>query len=115
MPRYLVSYFHDLDAPEVVDSTSAFSENFYAWIEVIEPHVVGSTINPVSKAHVLVSDDTEALCAKPAMSGFSILEAQSIDLVLTLAGNCPILDIGGFVEVAHIPDLLTMQIEPEKK
>jgi hypothetical protein len=104
-PRYLMAYFHDVEAPEIEDESSSFASNFYAWVDRIEPHVVGSTINALENAHLLKPADAKPMGEKPPMSGFSIVEAEDMDLVLTLAGKCPILDIGGVVEVSHIVGL----------
>ena len=104
-PRYLMTYFHDVEAPEIEDESSSFASNFYAWVDIMEPHVVGSTINPLENVHLLKPANAKSMGEKPPMSGFSIVEAEDMDLVLTLAGKCPILDIGGVVEVSHILDL----------
>jgi hypothetical protein len=42
---------------------------------------------------------------KDIVGGFSIVEAKDIDQALTLASGCPILDVGGFVEVRPVMQL----------
>jgi len=36
------------------------------------------------------------------MSGFTIIEAQSIEVALEMAKSCPFLDIGGSLEVSEL-------------
>ena len=36
------------------------------------------------------------------MSGFTIIEADSMEQVLTIAKDCPFLDIGGSLEVSEL-------------
>lgn len=99
-PRFLMSYFHDVNAPEIDAEDSPFEANFYAWLDLVDRHSVGGTLCPLQ--------DTRILGASPAslgqlpMTGYSVVEAESIDDVLALAERCPLLDIGGAVEVSRI-------------
>jgi hypothetical protein len=104
-PRYLMTYFHDADSPDIERENSQFASNFYAWLDLIESHTVGSTINPVENTETLGAGEPVLAERKPPMSGYSIVEADNIDTVLSLAEKCPLLEIGGVVEVSHIIQL----------
>jgi hypothetical protein len=62
--------------------------------------------NPVGKSSTVRSDGTVAKDggANPA-SGYSLIEAPSLDDALSKAKQCPLLSAGGSVEVAPAMDM----------
>ena len=104
-PRYLMTYFHDANAPEITAENSSFASDFYAWLDLIEPHTVGSTISPVEDIRIVSSTSPEFRHHKPPMSGYSLIKAADMEQALALAQKCPLLDIGGIVEVSHVVQL----------
>lgn len=101
-PRYLLSYFLDRDTSGVQAEDSPFSANFQTWLGLIESRAVGSTIFPLEDTRVLGFAHPGASSRQPPMSGYSVVEADSIEDVVALARQCPLLDVGGVVEVSHI-------------
>lgn len=95
---YLMSYFHDRDAPEMRAEDSPFASDFSAWLELIAGRAVGNTLCPIEDTQVVGASRDGAL----PMSGYSVIAADRIEDVVALARQCPLLDIGGAVEISHI-------------
>ena len=105
MPRYLMSYFHDINSAEIHSEGSLFIDRFHVWLDLIEPCAVGNTINPLEDKRVLHGALQKQTGDSPPMSGYSVIEAEDIQTVVRLAEQCPLLTIGGVVEVSHIIQL----------
>ena len=105
LPRFLLSYFHDVNSTEIHSDGSPFVDRFLVWLDLIAPFAVGNTINPLDDKHVLPSVLRKHKDDRPPMSGYSIIEAENIDAVIALAEKCPLLTIGGVLEVSHVIQL----------
>ena len=105
LPRFLLSYFHDVNSTEIHSDGSPFVDRFLVWLDLIAPCAVGNTINPLDDKHVLPSVLRKHADDRPPMSGYSIIEAENIDAVIALAEKCPLLTIGGVLEVSHVIQL----------
>lgn len=99
-PRYLVSYFLDRRSPAVTAEGSTFAARFHDWLGLMDARALGSTINPLEDTRVLGAPGAAA--REPPMSGYSVIQADGIEEVVALAERCPLLDVGGVVEVSRI-------------
>lgn len=104
--RYLMSYFHDSDAPGISAEGSTFASDFNAWLGLIEGHALGNTLCPLEDTRLIGAPGQSAPPRQPPVSGYSVIVADSIEEVVSLAQQCPLLDIGGIVEVSQIVQLL---------
>lgn len=81
------------------------AEQHYAkymqWLESLGEAVVIPTI-PLKDTTTVRSDTTIEEGGSCAMSGFSIIKADSIKAALTIAQECPFLEIGGSLEVSEL-------------
>ena len=63
---------------------------------------IGSAVidggNPFGASTAVKSDGSTG-AASAGLSGYSIVEADSLEFVAKLAGGCPVLESGGLVEV----------------
>ncbi|MDQ7051696.1 MAG: hypothetical protein Q9P14_01885 [candidate division KSB1 bacterium] len=70
------------------------------------PHSLGdaaiSPANPLKNTHSIHSDSTVTPGGTTTMSGFTILEAESMEAALEVAKTCPFLDVGGSHEVSEL-------------
>ena len=104
MAKYLYVY-HGGSRPE---SEAAVKEVMNAWGQWFGS--LGSAVvdggNPVGASSTVQSDGSIATGggANPA-SGYSLIEASSLDDALAKAKGCPILSAGGTVEVAEAIDM----------
>lgn len=96
MAKYLLAYTGGkmADTPEAQEASM---QTWIAWFGGLGDAVVdGGAPFGVSGA-VRPGGDTGD--ATTGLSGYSVLEAESLDHALKLAGGCPVLDNGGSVEV----------------
>ncbi|MDH5180953.1 MAG: YciI family protein [Gammaproteobacteria bacterium] len=74
---------------------------YTAWLSSIGDAVVIPTI-PLMDTCTVSSDGTVREGGSSAMSGFSIIKAESIEAALSIAQACPFLEIGGSLEVSEL-------------
>ena len=60
-----------------------------------------SPMNPLKNTNTVNSDGTVTAGSNATMSGYTIIEAQSMEAALEMAKACPFLDIGGSLEVSE--------------
>jgi hypothetical protein len=102
--RYLMIYLQDYTLPES-NEFAEFSGRWDEWVDLIADHAVGCTHNPLVDAQLLNARKTVPPATRPLASGFSIIEVNDWNIALSLAKACPLLDIGGSVEVSSIVSL----------
>ena len=61
-----------------------------------------SPANPFKDTHTVKSDGTATAGSTTTMSGFTIIETDSMEAALEIAKGCPFLDIGGSLEVSEL-------------
>jgi len=103
-PRYLMIYWQDYTLPEAEEGVR-FAGRFDDWVDLIADHAVGSTFNPLVEAQLLHSGNADGNDQRPLASGFSIIAVKDSSIALSLARACPLLDIGGSVEVSTVVPL----------
>ena len=97
--------FHGGSMPESEEEGAKIMAAWGAWMEGL-----GSALtdpgNPFGAATTINSDGstTEGGGANPA-SGYTLIDAESLDAAVILAKGCPILVGGGSVEVAEALDM----------
>ena len=58
--------------------------------------------NPMKNTHTVNSDGNVTTGGTTSMSGYTIVETDSIESALEIAKACPFLDIGGSLEVSEL-------------
>ena len=59
-------------------------------------------MNPFKNTNTVNPDGTVSYESTTTLSGYTIIEADSIELALAMAKSCPFLDIGGSLEVSEL-------------
>ena len=59
-------------------------------------------MNPLKNTTTVDSDGAVTTGGTTSMSGFTIIEADSMDAALLTAKGCPFLDVGGSLEVSEL-------------
>ncbi len=99
MPNYMLAY-HGGKMPETPEEGAAVMEKWGAWLGGMGEAVVDGG-NPVGVSKtVSASGVTNDGGANP-LSGYSIIQAESMEAATQLAAGCPIIE-HGTVEVAEI-------------
>ena len=74
------------------------------WLSSLGDSAV-SPANPFKNTHTVNPDGTVTSGGATTMSGYTIVEAESMDAALTIAKACPFLDIGGSLEVSELAQM----------
>jgi len=71
------------------------------WMSSLGDAVISPTI-PLKNTNTVSPDGTVREGGSSAMSGFTILKADSMEVALSIAQACPFLEIGGSLEVSEL-------------
>ena len=61
-----------------------------------------SPANPLKGTNTVSPDGSVATGGTTAMSGYTIVEADSMEAALEMAKDCPFLEVGGSLEVSEL-------------
>ncbi len=99
MAQYLIIYTGG-NQPTSPDEGRKHFIQYQAWLRDLGDAVV-SAMNPIRDTHTISPDGTIKPGSQLAMSGYTIIQANSIDEALELAKTSPFLAIGGSLEVSE--------------
>lgn len=104
MAKFLFIY-HGGSMPETEEEGARVMADWMAWFEGMGAAVVDGG-NPVGQSSTVNSDGSVSNDggSNPA-SGYSLVNADSIEQATALTSGCPILKVGGSVEVAETIDM----------
>ncbi len=104
MAKYAL-VFHGGGMPETEEESAKVMAAWGAWMEGLGA-ALQDPGNPFGEATTIKSDGSTVPGggANPA-TGYTLVEADSLDAAVTLAKSCPILDSGGSIEVATALDM----------
>ena len=100
MPQYMMTYLGG-DQPSSPEEGQQHRAKYMAWLASLGDAAV-SPANPLKDTRTVNPDGTVASGGTTTMSGFTIIEADSMNEALTIAKACPFLDIGGSLEVSEL-------------
>jgi hypothetical protein len=87
--------------PSSHEEASKHFSKYMAWLSALGDAVVVPTI-PLKDTNTVSPDGTVREGGSSAMSGFSIIKAESMTAALSVAQDCPFLEIGGSLEVSEL-------------
>jgi hypothetical protein len=105
MSKYLLAYHGGAmaETPEARDAAMAAWGN---WFQQLGPAIVDPG-NPIARTSLVTSDGTpQRGSGGDPVSGYSLIEAESIDAAAELARGCPVLQSGGTVEVGETMNVM---------
>jgi hypothetical protein len=100
MANYIIAY-HGGKKPASPEEGKAGMAKWQVWLEDLGEAVVNPG-TPLGKSRIVSASGVSPDGGKNPMSGYSIVEADSIDSALEMASQCPFLETGGTLEVAEI-------------
>jgi len=100
MSQYIMTYLGG-DQPSSPEEGKQHFSKYMDWLSSLGDSVV-SPANPLKNTSTVNSDGTVTTGGMTSMSGFTIIEADSIEAALSIAKSCPFLDIGGSLEVSEL-------------
>ncbi|MGZ0218233.1 MAG: hypothetical protein ACKVIY_04340 [Acidimicrobiales bacterium] len=105
MAKYVLAYHGGHRMPETEEGMYDLMAAWSAWFSGMGGSLLDGG-NPVGAAKTINSDGSvsDGGGANP-LTGYSLIEAGSIDAALDIAKGCPVIGNGGSVEVAEATDM----------
>jgi len=100
MSQYVIVYLGG-DQPSSPEEGKQHFAKYMEWLNSLGDSAV-SPANPLKDTNTVNSDGSITNSAASTMSGFTILEVDSMDEALSIAKKCPFLDLGGSLEVSEL-------------
>lgn len=103
MPQYIIVYLGG-DHPSSPEEGRQHFSKYMDWLSSLGDSAV-SPANPLSNTTTVNPDGTVRTGGTTAMSGYTIIDVDSMEVALTIAQACPFLDIGGSLEVSELVEM----------
>jgi len=100
MPQFVMTYLGGKQPSTPEEGQQHFAK-YMEWLSSLGDAAV-SPANPLKDTHTVNPDGTVTAGGETSMSGFTVLEAESMDAALSMAQACPFLEIGGSLEVSQL-------------
>ena len=100
MTQYIITYLGG-DMPSSPEEGQKHFAKYREWLIEMGDSVV-SPANPLKDTNTIKPDGSVTPGSTSAMSGFTVIEVDSMDDALKAAKTCPFLDIGGILEVSEL-------------
>ena len=100
MTQYVIVYLGGDQPSDPEEGRQHFSK-YMDWLSSLGEAAV-SPANPLKDTSTVNPDGTVTTGGTSTMSGYTIIEADSMDTALEIAKACPFLDIGGSLEVSEL-------------
>ena len=100
MPQYVIVYLGG-DQPSSPEEGKQHMSKYSDWLSSLGDSAV-SPANPLKNTSTVNPDGTVTTGGTTTMSGFTIIEVDTLDAALAVAKECPFLEIGGSLEVSEL-------------
>ena len=100
MPQYFITYLGG-DKPSSPEEGEQHMSKYRVWLSSLGDSAV-SPANPLKDTNTVNSDGTVTTGSTTSMSGFTIIQADSMQAALLIVKACPFLDVGGSLEVSEL-------------
>jgi hypothetical protein len=107
MPQYVIVYLGG-NQPSSPEEGKARMANYMDWLSSLGDSAV-SPANPFKNTSTVNSDGTVSTGSATAMSGYTIIKAESMEAALSIAKACPFLKTGGSLEVSELMQMPGMK------
>ena len=103
MTQYVIVYLGG-DQPSSPEEGKRHFAKYMDWLTSLGDSAV-SPANPLKNTSTVNPDGTVTAGGASTMSGYTIIEAGSMEGALAIAKACPFLDIGGSLEVSELLEM----------
>lgn len=100
MAQYVIVYLGG-NQPATPEEGKQHFAKYMEWLSSLGDAAV-SPANPLKDTSTVNPDGTVTSGGTSTMSGYTIVEADSMDAALSIAKACPFLEIGGSLEVSEL-------------
>jgi len=99
MTQFIITYFGG-DQPASPDEGRQHFAKYQKWLNSLGDSVIDPMV-PFKNNHTIKPDGSSSAGSAVAMSGHTLIQAESIEEAIIIAKACPFLDINGTIEVAE--------------
>jgi len=100
MNTYILVYLGGTQPTNEEEGAKHF-EKYRAWLSSLGDALI-SPANPLKDTNVITPDGNVAPGSTTEMSGFTVLQADSMQDAIKMGRSCPFLEIGGTLEVSEM-------------
>jgi hypothetical protein len=100
MAQYIMTYLGG-DHPSSPEEGQRHFAKYMDWLATLGDAAI-SPANPLGSTNTVHPDGSVTAGGTTSMSGYTIVEAESLDAALAMAKSCPFLEIGGSLEVSEL-------------
>lgn len=100
MSQYIIVYLGG-DQPSNPEEGEKHMMKYREWLSSLGNSAI-SPANPFKNTNTVNPDGSVTTGSTTSMSGYTIIETDSMDKALNIAKTCPFLDIGGSLEVSEL-------------
>ena len=100
MAQYVIVYLGGAQ-PSSPEAGKQHFAKYMEWLSSLGEAAV-SPANPLKDTNTVKPDGSVTSGGASTMSGYTIVEAESMEAALAFAKACPFLDIGGSLEVSQL-------------
>jgi hypothetical protein len=100
MTQYIITYLGG-NPPSSPEEGKQHFAKYNEWLSSLGNAAI-SPANPLKNTSTVNSDGTVTIGSTTSMSGYTVIEADSMETALKIAKDCPFLDIGGSLEVSEL-------------
>ena len=99
MPQFALVYLGGNPPSTPEEGQKHFAE-YQQWLSSLGQAII-SPANPFKNTHTVSPDGSVSEGGQTGMSGYTLLEAESMEAALEMAKTCPFLGINGTLEVSE--------------
>ena len=103
MSKYIIIYLGG-NQPSSPEEGKKYFSKYMEWLSSLGDSAV-SPANPLKNTNTVNPDGSVTNGSTTKMSGYTIIEADSMEVALEIAKACPFLDIGGSLEVSELAQM----------
>ncbi len=100
MTKFIIVYFGG-DRPASEEEGQMHMAKYMQWLGSLGERAI-SPANPLKNSHTLTANAQPKESSNSGMSGYTIVETETIEEAVALAQDCPFLDLGGTLEVSEL-------------
>ncbi len=103
MNKYVIAYLGG-EQPSNPDEGRINFVKYQQWLASLGDHVVTPMV-PFKNTHTINSNGIVSSSSTSLMSGYTVVQADSMEQVIELSKSCPFLEIKGALEVSELVDM----------
>ncbi len=103
MSQYVIVYLGG-NQPATPEEGKQHFARYMQWLSSLGDSAV-SPANPLKNTSTINPDGSITSGGSTAMSGYTVISADSMEAALEIAKECPFLDVGGSLEVSELMEM----------